>query len=97
MRHPRYTVLVEWDEEGECWVGTVPALNWLADQGATQEELQQRIEEAVLGYLELLRERGEPIPRGDPPGPLVPPWRRRATPAEVRCAEGGVSLRFAPA
>jgi predicted RNase H-like HicB family nuclease len=69
---PRYTVIVEWDEEGGCWVGCVPALNWLADQGATQEELRERIREAATGYLELLQELGEPIPEGDPPRPAHP-------------------------
>ncbi len=96
MPRCEYTVLVEWDAEGECWVGTVPALNWLADQAPTQELLQERIQEAVLGYLELLQERGEPVPRHDPPGPLVPPWRRQAARAEVRCGNG-ISLSFAPA
>lgn len=92
---PRYTVIVEWDEEGGCWVGCVPALNWLADQGTTQEELRERIREAATGYLELLQELGEPIPEGDPPGPLIPPWRRVSEPAEVTV--GNVSLAFVPA
>lgn len=95
MPRAQYTVLVEWDPAEQCWVGTVPALNWLSDFGETEEQLRERIEEAVEGYLEVLRDHGDPIPQGDPPGPLVPPWRRRATAVEV--ARGSVSLRFAPA
>lgn len=80
-------------------VGYVPALNWLADQGATREELRERIGEAIMRYLETLADLGQPITQHDPPGPRVPPWERIPEPAaaEVRCPAANVSLVFAPA
>jgi predicted RNase H-like HicB family nuclease len=57
----RYRVLIEQDEDG-VFVAEVPALPGCISQGATRDEAVANIKEAVAGYLESLREHGEPIP-----------------------------------
>ena len=54
-------ILIEPDEDG-ILVATVPSLPGCASQGATREEAVRNVREAIEGYLESLRERGEPIP-----------------------------------
>lgn len=71
MRECRFTVLVDWDEDANCWVGHVPALNWMSDFGATRQELLDRMVEAITGYLEALDKEGLPIPTSDPADPLL--------------------------
>jgi predicted RNase H-like HicB family nuclease len=57
----RYRVLIEQDEDG-VFVAEVPALPGCISQGASRDEAVANIKEAVVGYLESLREHGEPIP-----------------------------------
>jgi len=91
--------LVEWDEDAQCWVGYVPALNWLSDSATTEDELHERITEAIVGCLEALDKAGQPIPTADPAGPLVPPWERRSAPSstEIQAPTASISLAFVPA
>lgn len=57
----KFRTIVEPDEDG-IFVATVPSLPGCVSQGSTREEALRNIREAVQGYLESLRERGEPIP-----------------------------------
>ncbi len=57
----RYRVLIEQDEDG-AFVAEVPALPGCISQGKTREEALQNIKEAISGYLESLREHGDPVP-----------------------------------
>lgn len=57
----KFRILIETDEDG-CLVATVPSLPGCVSQGATREEAVRNVREAIEGYLESLRERGEPIP-----------------------------------
>jgi predicted RNase H-like HicB family nuclease len=51
---------------------TCPALPGLVTYGASREEARAMAADAIRGYLECLREDGEPIPESDPaPVPLV--------------------------
>ena len=54
-------ILIELDEDG-ILVATVPSLPGCVSQGATREEAVRNAREAIEGYLESPRERGEPIP-----------------------------------
>ena len=56
-----YKVLVEPAEEGG-YVVSVPALPGCVSQGDTFEEALSNIREAILLYLETLREEGVPVP-----------------------------------
>jgi antitoxin HicB len=57
----KFRILVETDEDG-AFVATVPSLPGCVSQGATRAEAVSNVREAIEGYVESLRERGEPIP-----------------------------------
>jgi predicted RNase H-like HicB family nuclease len=57
----KFRIIVETDEDG-VFVATVPSLPGCISQGATRTEALANVREAIEGYLESLRERGEPIP-----------------------------------
>ena len=56
-----YTVLFEPAEEGG-YVVRVPALPGCVTEGDTLEEARAMAKDAILGYLELLKKDGQPIP-----------------------------------
>ena len=57
----KFRIVVETDEDG-VFVATVPSLPGCVSQGATRSEALSNVREAIEGYLESLRQRGEPIP-----------------------------------
>lgn len=57
----KFRILVETDEDG-MFVATVPSLPGCVSQGATRAEAVSNVRQAIEGYLESLRERGELIP-----------------------------------
>jgi predicted RNase H-like HicB family nuclease len=57
----KFRVIIEQDEDG-VFVAHCPALPGCVSQGATREEAQANIKEAITGYLESLKKHGEPIP-----------------------------------
>jgi predicted RNase H-like HicB family nuclease len=57
----KFRILVEQDEDG-VFVATVPSLPGCVSQGGTREESLRNVREAIEGYLESLRDRGDPIP-----------------------------------
>ena len=59
-----YTVIFERADEGG-YVVVCPALPGVATQGETLKEAREMVKEAIEGYLEILREDGEPIPIED--------------------------------
>ncbi len=66
-----YTVLLQPEPEGGYTV-TCPTLPGLVSYGASLEKARAMAADAIRGYIECLREDGEPIPESDPaPAPLV--------------------------
>lgn len=57
----KFRVIIEQDEDG-VFVAHCPALPGCISQGATREESQANIKEAITGYLASLKKHGEPIP-----------------------------------
>jgi predicted RNase H-like HicB family nuclease len=57
----KFRVIIEQDEDG-VFVAYCPALPGCISQGATREEAQANIKEAITGYLASLKKHGEPIP-----------------------------------
>jgi predicted RNase H-like HicB family nuclease len=57
----KFRIIINADEDG-VFVATVPSLPGCVSQGATRSEALSNVREAIEGYLESLRERGEPIP-----------------------------------
>jgi antitoxin HicB len=59
-----YTVLLQPEPEGG-YTMTCPTLPGLVTYGATLEEAPAMTAVAIRGYIECLREDGEPIPEGE--------------------------------
>jgi antitoxin HicB len=57
----RYRVIIEQDEDG-VFVAECPALPGCISQGKSREEAVTNIKDAIAGYLESLRQHGEPVP-----------------------------------
>jgi len=57
----KFRVIVEPDEDG-IFVATVPSLPGCVSQGTSRAEALHNAREAIEGYLESLRDRGDPIP-----------------------------------
>ena len=60
---PTYQIVVHHAAVGGYWA-EVPALPGCVSQGETREELQANIQEAIAGYLEVMREDGRRRRRG---------------------------------
>ncbi len=58
----KYTVVFEPSKEGG-YVASVPALSGCMSQGETFEEAVRMIKDAISGYLAVLKEKGEEIPK----------------------------------
>jgi predicted RNase H-like HicB family nuclease len=56
----RYAVIFEQAEHN--WAAYVPDLPGCISTGATLEETERNIQEAVRGHIAVLREFGEPVP-----------------------------------
>ena len=56
-----YTVLFEQAEEGG-YIAFVPALPGCMTQGETFEETKNNIQDAIVGYIQVLREDGDDVP-----------------------------------
>ncbi len=56
----RYVVVLE--QTANNWGAYVPDLPGCVSTGATREEVEQNIREAVVGHLQVTLEYGEPIP-----------------------------------
>ena len=61
----RFKVVLEWDNEENVYVVTVPLLPGCVTQGHTKEEALKRVEEAISVTLAGLEATGQPIPEGD--------------------------------
>ena len=57
----KYRVIIKADEDG-VFVAECPSLPGCISQGSTRDEAKKNIAEAIAGYLESLKARGEPVP-----------------------------------
>jgi predicted RNase H-like HicB family nuclease len=64
MGNYRYSVVIEWDDEAQLFVATVPALT-ISTYGDTREEAITMAKEAIAVTVEGLRATGQPVPEGD--------------------------------
>lgn len=64
MTNYAYTVVIERDEDG-VFITHCPALPGCSSYGITREEAIENIREAMMLTIEVLRERGEPVPPED--------------------------------
>ena len=57
----KFRVIIEQDEDG-VFVANCPTLPGCISQGKTREEAIENIREAIQLYIEVLEEKGQPIP-----------------------------------
>jgi predicted RNase H-like HicB family nuclease len=57
-----YHINVFYSDEDECWVADIPDLEMCSAFGATAGEAVTEVEQAKQGLLEVVQERGLPIP-----------------------------------
>ena len=58
----RRRVLIYPDPESDYWVAECPSLPGCFSQGESREDALANIREAIVLYLEVLREDGRPVP-----------------------------------
>jgi predicted RNase H-like HicB family nuclease len=61
-RHQHYSMLIQWSEEDQAYIVTVPELPGCKTHGATYEEAVKQGQEAIEGWIEDARAWGEPVP-----------------------------------
>ena len=57
----QFTVQYEQDEDG-VYIADVPALPGCHSFGCTLDEAEKNIQEAIAGFLQILKKQGKPIP-----------------------------------
>ena len=62
MQVLKYEIDVFWSDKDEAYVAVVPDLPHLTAHGLSYEEALEEIQVAMSFYLEMLMERGGPIP-----------------------------------
>jgi predicted RNase H-like HicB family nuclease len=63
----RYTVTIVPEEDGQGYYALVPALPGCFSQGATVEETQAHVVEAIALHVQALRRARRPVPRESRP------------------------------
>ncbi len=58
----RYSMVIEWSEEDQAFIVTVPELPGCMTHGATYEEAVRQGEDAIATWLATARAYGDPIP-----------------------------------
>lgn len=57
-----YSMIIQWDEEDQIFVVSVPELPGCMTHGRTYEEALHNAKEAIEGWLEVAKNEGWPIP-----------------------------------
>lgn len=71
---PHYHINVFWSDEDDCWIADVPDVQYCSAHGETPDEAIREIQIALVLWLDVAREHGDPIPEA------------RYRPAELRRA-----------
>lgn len=62
MKRQKFKVYLEYDPEYEGFVADVPTLPGCMSQGKTEKEALENIQEAINGYLKVLKKHGKIVP-----------------------------------
>ena len=57
-----YSMIIEWSEEDECFIATVPELPGCMTDGETREEAATHGEEAIKAWLDTAKKLGRSLP-----------------------------------
>ncbi|HEX9989161.1 MAG TPA: type II toxin-antitoxin system HicB family antitoxin [Chloroflexia bacterium] len=60
--HHRYSMIVEWSDEDNVYIVTVPELSGCRTHGATREEAVRQGQDAIDGWIESAQADGEVVP-----------------------------------
>ncbi|MGA7669275.1 MAG: type II toxin-antitoxin system HicB family antitoxin [Nitrolancea sp.] len=60
--HLHYSMVIQWSDEDQVYIVTVPELPGCMTHGATYEEAVEQGKEAIEGWLAANRDMGRPIP-----------------------------------
>lgn len=67
MIHKSYSILIQWSEEDQCYVVTLPEFAGIVVQpctdGATYEEAAKHGQEVIESLVEMLLEQGKELPQ----------------------------------
>ena len=58
-----YHINVFWSQENGCYIADIPDLKYCSAHGSTPEEALREVLVAKEAWIEVARERGDPIPR----------------------------------
>ena len=58
-----YSMTIQWDNDDQIFVVSVPELPGCMTHGRTYEEALQNAKEAIAGWLEVAKNEGWPIPQ----------------------------------
>lgn len=61
-QYKRYSMLIEWSDEDQAYIVTVPELPGCRTHGATYEEAVKQGQDAIESWIEAARAWGDPIP-----------------------------------
>lgn len=62
MKMNKFKIYLEYDSEYEGFIADVPSLPGCMSQGKTEEEALKNIQEAIRGYLKVLKRHHKNIP-----------------------------------
>lgn len=60
--YPRYSMVIEWSDEDQAYVVTVPELPGCVTHGATYEEAVKQGRDAIESWVDVARDLGRRIP-----------------------------------
>jgi predicted RNase H-like HicB family nuclease len=61
--YPRYSMRIEWSDEDQAYIVTVPELPGCVTHGVTYEEAVKQGRDAIESWVDVARELGRPIPQ----------------------------------
>ena len=62
MNHPHYSMIIEWSDEDQAFIVTVPELPGCRTHGDTYEKAVKQGEDAIRGWIEVAKEMGWALP-----------------------------------
>ena len=60
--HARYSMIIEWSDEDDAYIVTVPELPGCVTHGNTYEEAVRQGQDAIESWIDVAQELGRPVP-----------------------------------
>jgi len=60
-----YTIIVDWSDEDECYVVSVPTLKGCVTHGDTLKKAVRQAEDAIDSWISVAKKYNDPIPEQD--------------------------------